>query len=147
VPARERSSLRRVVVACLAALDAIAVENPALPGTPDVNYAEGWLELKSLTRWPANRNTPVRVEHWTPEQKVRHLRRSRVGGETYVLIESVQEKEVLLLEGGVAARILGRVPVPELRAAAVARWADRAEMRRELPRLLSSRSRDFPDDP
>jgi hypothetical protein len=115
----------------------MAVENPILPGTPDVNVSTGaWIELKSMERWPKMPHTVLRIEHWTPQQRVWHIRRSRVGGETYVLLELVEDKHFLLLAGGTAARILGRTTRPELEASALVVWRTRGEMRTGLLAFL-----------
>lgn len=143
MPRRERT-LRDTVCRALLTLDAIAVENPALPGTPDVNYVEGWIELKSWERWPVGEDTILRMDHWTPQQRVRHIRRARAGGRTLVLLEIVQSKDYLLLDGDVAARIMGRATRAQLEAAARARWPSKQAMRAELPDLLSTLNRTPP---
>lgn len=137
MPARE-SSLRSAVIEALIHLDAVAVENPALPGTPDVNYVEGWIELKSVPKWPVQHHVTIKLEHWTPQQKVWHLRRSRVGGQTYVMLEAVVPGDILLLRGETAAKILGAATRQELAAVALAEWPSRAEMKAQLPSLLRS---------
>ena len=63
--------MRKNVCDWLKDYDAFAVENPANPGTPDVSYVEGWIELKQLDAWPAREDTPVRIEHYTPQQRIR----------------------------------------------------------------------------
>lgn len=89
-----------------AGLDPFAVENPILPGTPDVNYRDGWIELKDVDRWPP-RGGPMRVPHFTPQQRIRHRKRRAVGGRSYVLIRV--DRDWLLFDGAIAAEILGDV--------------------------------------
>ena len=133
---RRESSLRSVVVETLREFHAIAVENPALPGTPDVNYVGGWLELKSLDRWPARAATPVRIEHWTPQQRVWHVLRARAGGRSFVLIEIVDPGDVLLLDGPAAVSFIGKANRAQLLELAVKSWPNRAGMRADLLPLL-----------
>lgn len=103
--------------------DAVAVENPAYPGTPDVNYVEGWIELKWLRRWPSNAWTaPVRLDHFTPQQRTWLLRRSRRGGNVHVLLQVGREH--LLFRAPEAAALLGRAPRQELYDNALRHWPD-----------------------
>lgn len=106
--------MRRVVVDSLreAGRDPISVENPAYPGTPDVNFVEGWVELKQLPEWPKKEATPVAVPHFTPQQRIWLLKRARAGGNIWLLLQV--EKEWLLLDGATASEYLGRVPKSEL---------------------------------
>lgn len=104
----------------LEGLDPVRVENPAHPGTPDVNYVEGWIELKELKKWPARLNTIVRVEHFTPQQRIWLDRRWRTGGAAWLLLKVGQDW--LLLTGEVAARVLGKSTRGELLQAATKVW-------------------------
>lgn len=106
------SSWRTDVVNGLNRLDAHAVENPALPGTPDVNYVEGWLELKWERNWPARSPTVVKCEHYSPQQRIYHRKRWGAGGQVYLLWKI--GVLWLLFEGHVAARVVGKVPREEL---------------------------------
>lgn len=105
--------------------DLIRVENPAWPGTPDVNYCigyfEGWIELKNVATWPVREKTPLRVEHFTSQQRTWLTRRSQAGGTVWVLLR-VAPIEWLLFEGQVAAALLGRVPRSVLYHRCVKRW-------------------------
>lgn len=93
--------LRGRINRMLKPLHAIAVENPALPGTPDVNYIGGWLELKQLRSWPVLEATNVVIEHFTPQQRVWHLQRRMLGGTSRVIIQC--RREWLAMDGAVAA--------------------------------------------
>lgn len=106
------SDMRTKMVGALKHLHAVAVENPALPGTPDVNYVEGWVELKWSRRWPARPTTNVPCEHYTPQQRIWHRRRSRAGGRVHLLWKIAQQW--LLFEGQVAARVVGKAPREQL---------------------------------
>jgi hypothetical protein len=71
--------------------DAVRVENPAWPGTPDVHWCmdgiEGWLELKEVPEWPKRPGTPLRIDHYTSQQRVWQRRRYNAGGRVHVLIK------------------------------------------------------------
>ena len=96
---------RRKICKLLKSLDAIPVENPARPGTPDINYVEGWLELKRIRNWPKNLDKNLRVPSFTPQQRNRHRLRRHVKGESYVLLHV--SNDWVFLDGLVAANILG----------------------------------------
>ncbi len=101
-------------------LDPVRVENPIVPGTPDVNYTGGWIELKWCERWPPM-GGPLRVDHFTQQQKVWLTKRRHAGGRAFLLLK-VGENEWLLFDGAVAAGVLGQVEQQKLYAACVARW-------------------------
>lgn len=111
--------MRARVVRALRPLDAIPVENGALPGTPDVEFVGGWIELKTEDRWPP-RGGPLRLKRFTAEQRLWLRRRNRRGGHAWVLLRV--SKEWLLFTGATAARILGHADRSELLAHAMRHW-------------------------
>lgn len=116
------SDQRSTVVKALKKLDAVAVENPAYPGTPDVNYIEGWIELKWLRTWPARQDTIVTLKHYTPQQKIFAVRRRRAGGNCWLLLQV--RNQWLLFDGAVAAIKLNKSTAKELHDAAHKVWPD-----------------------
>ena len=105
------SDMRAKVIVALRSLDAVAVENPAYPGTPDVNYVEGWIELKWLRKWPVNGGI-VKIEHFSPQQKVWLVKRWSKGGNVFLLLQC--KREWLLFDGLTAAQIVGNATREEL---------------------------------
>lgn len=110
--------MRSKVIATLAPLHAVPVENPAKPGTPDVNYVEGWIELKWLRSWPKRPETVVTIDHYTIQQKLWAYKRRKAGGQCWFLLQC--HKEWLLLDGAVAAFTVNRATRAQLVEAAVA---------------------------
>ena len=109
-----RQHLVRVLKA--AGLDPVSVENPAHPGTPDLNYADGWLELKWVRSAPINPETPLLLAHFSPQQRVWLLRRWRAGGNVHLLLCCAGEW--MLFDGDVAVEVVGKSTLPELRKVA-----------------------------
>jgi hypothetical protein len=139
------SDMRQLVVRALAGLDPVSVENPAHPGTPDVNHTGGWLELKRVDAWPARPGSPLRLPHFTPQQRVWLRRRCasrprgaclllRVDGKTggpvrheSVVVDLVAPRrhtaEWLLFAGDAAAEHVGNVNRDRLREIAIGIWS------------------------
>jgi hypothetical protein len=113
--------MRQRVIHLLRSLDAISVENPVYPGTPDVNFVEGWLELKWLPDWPARKETVVHIDHFTPQQRVWLLKRSTHRGNARLLL--CVHREWLLFDGLTASAHVGRVPRNLLYKLAQRCWA------------------------
>ena len=126
--------MRQRVVKALKKLDAWSVENPCRPGTPDVNFIEGWIELKWRAEWPKRTTTVVRLPHFTPQQKLHLGRRWLKGGNAYLLLQVAQDW--LLFNGEEAAKIVGQATRAELEASAQAQWHS-PNLREDLPPELS----------
>lgn len=80
------SDIRKRVVAALRPLHAQAVENPINPGTPDVEFVGGWMEIKYLKSWPKRPTTKVTVQHFTPQQRIWIRDRVEKGGKVLLLL-------------------------------------------------------------
>lgn len=124
---------RQRVVKALRHLDAFAVENRVRPGTPDVNYIGGWIELKWLRYWPKHSDVwkaneegeptqpLVHLDHFTPQQRVWLKNRWRKGGRAFLLLQAHQS-DWLLFDGETAAHAVGRVSRSELFRRALVTW-------------------------
>lgn len=60
-------------------------------GTPDVNISTGWVELKWAKSWPSRPSTPLRLPHFTDEQRNWALRRKGAGGRCWLVLQVKQE--------------------------------------------------------
>jgi hypothetical protein len=87
----------------------LRVENPACPGTPDVHYCvdgiSGWLELKRLESWPVRAGTPVRIEHYTKEQRLWIMDYALNGGRVHLLLQVASD--FLLFDPSAAVDVVG----------------------------------------
>lgn len=103
------SDMRSKVIRLLKPLDAVAVENRVGPGTPDVNFIGGWVELKWWRSMPAKPDTPATLDHYTKIQKLWLKRRQLKGEKTWVLAQCKREWWLFdypnLLEVGEMTRI------------------------------------------
>jgi len=126
--------MRKNVVQILAPLDGKPVENPAWPGFPDVNYIEGVVELKKVDRWPAREATPLKLDHFTREQRIFLERRWRKGGNAFLLLQV--NKTFLLYDGSDVQQIGRTLNQQELRDKALKVWEGLAELRKDLTEWL-----------
>ena len=101
------AGMRSQVVRALRSLDAVAVENPAHPGTPDVNCTLGWIELKWLRAWPKGAGTIVALPHFTQQQRIWLQRRHAAGGKVWLLFKV--SRTWMLFDGPTAAKSVGKV--------------------------------------
>lgn len=113
-------TMRQRVVKALRPLHAISVENACGVGTPDVNYAHGWIELKALPTAPVRPTTPVRLPHFTNVQKIWLMKRAEAGGHACVLL--MVGEEWFKISAGTAVAHLGKVPISQLRNLAANYW-------------------------
>lgn len=125
---------RQIVVSALKGLHAISVENKIHPGTPDVNYMEGWIELKWLRAWPKRGDTVVRLSHFNVSQRLWLKRRCNLGGSSWLLLQC--RREWLLFTGRDAADYVGRVTRDGLYRCARVLWTQ-GLIKRELVDCLT----------
>lgn len=126
---KPESRMRAVVLDALRTLHAVPVESGLTsPGIPDVNHAHGWIELKTADRWPARAATPLRLPHFTQEQRIWIARRARLSvattGREGVHVLLLVGCEWLLFRGSVAATVLGFASRDELSRACEVHWLD-----------------------
>lgn len=114
------SDMRSRVTSVLRPLHAVAVENPVRPGTPDVNYVEGWLELKWARNWPKRVDSPLVLDHWTPEQRIFFIERVNAGGKIHLLLQV--QTQWFLLPPMWAVQHLGKATRQQIIEAAEKSW-------------------------
>lgn len=131
----ENATMRRTVVRLLKPLHAISVENGAThSGTPDVNYIEGWIENKAMEHWPVRAVTPLRIKHFTPQQRIWLFKRHAAGGRVHLLL--TVDRYWLLFRGDIAAEYVGRVPKKRLYELACATWTGNPPQKELISCLL-----------
>jgi hypothetical protein len=116
----------------LKGLDPCRVENLVNPGTPDINYIEGWIELKFSYCWP-KRGGVLKIKHFTPQQRAWLTRRCLEGGKAFLILHI--GCEWLLFNGMVAAQCVGESTREEMYRHCIANW-DRLPTKEELQRWL-----------
>ncbi len=72
-------------------LDPVRIENSltydkTVIGVPDINFIPGWAELKWKKGYPKRKDTPVRIEHYTQNQKDWLARRAEAGGNAWLVL-------------------------------------------------------------
>lgn len=115
-------TMRSRVIKALKELHAIPIENHIIPGTPDINYNNGWIELKYIKNWPKNEKTIVSINHFTAQQRRWLENRCQKNGNAYLLLHIYSTKQWLLFTGDVAARYIGSSTKNELESLAYSRW-------------------------
>jgi hypothetical protein len=113
---------RATVIKALKPIGGFAVENSVGPGTPDVSYIGGWIELKWLRDWPKRSDTPVRFPHYTVKQRMWGQRYWDKGGCSWLLLQ--RRREWLLFTAPVAAEYVGNVPRGDLYEVAFQHWTE-----------------------
>ena len=117
------ADFRREVVKLLAPLDAFPFESALMTaktiGVPDINFAGGFIELKILKAWPKRTDTPVKIPHYTDEQREWARRRTAAGEDVWFMLKV--RSEWLLLDSDGSSRI-GEMNKQELIEACRAYW-------------------------
>jgi hypothetical protein len=104
------------------------IESMCGQGVPDV-YAtiDGimlWIELKYAHEWPKRVLTPLRFEHYTPQQKNWIRRHGRAGANVFLFIQV--EKDYLLFTWKDALKV-GTLTKPQLMKIAYRHWKNRID--------------------
>jgi hypothetical protein len=91
-------------------------------GMPDVEFVGGWAEIKWLPRFPLRASTPVRIPHYTDDQR-RWLRTRQAAGETCFLVLQVRNEWFVWDADG--AQTVGHQTKEEMKQSAKAYWNHR----------------------
>ena len=113
-------ALSKRVVLAIRKLDPVLVDNPRKPGTPDINFIEGWVELKYLPEWPKRATTLVKFPKFYPQQRVWLVKRTLSGGKCFVLVQI--KFMYILYQGGFAAQHFDKMTKEELLKNALKVW-------------------------
>lgn len=112
-PTVAETNLNDRVMGALKPWDPRRVENSVDPGSPDIEYIGGHIEDKHVRSWPLRAGTPLRVPHYTAQQRGWHRRRRLAGGRVHVVIEVAGE--VFVFDAAHAAEGLGSWTRDEMR--------------------------------
>ena len=119
------SGLWKQIQPLLQPLDGIRIEDSLGLGIPDVNYMEGWIELKWVDDWPVRDTTILRVPHFTAEQRTWLTRRCESGGRAHVLLSVGGDK--MLFWGLTACQVVGHLNRDRLEKWAIKTWPKRSK--------------------
>lgn len=108
---KPEAQMRMDLVAEYKELHMKPIENIVGTGTPDVNYIDGWLELKLLDNWPAKAGTIVKFKRYTQNQRLWLIDRWTLGGRAFLVVKVAQEWLVI---AGLDAAPAGLVTRSEL---------------------------------
>jgi hypothetical protein len=98
----EKSLWRTIQKNMIDRWEADRVENPANPGTPDVYFTlkqtgtMGWIELKYAHEWPKRETTPLKLKHFTKQQRSFFRRHGELGANLFILLQF--DREYFLLD-------------------------------------------------
>ena len=102
------------------------IESPDTePGIADVTYSlligvRGWIELKHIHKYPVSPKTPIRIEHYTPVQKLFLWKEGNNAGYAFLFIQI--ERDYLLFDH-VAAQNVGELTKQEMIDCAIGYWS------------------------
>lgn len=134
------AGMRTKVTSLLRDYHAFAVENPVLPGTPDVNCTLGWIELKWTKRWPkVGENSIIRLEHFTQQQRIFLLKRHSVDGTGFLLWKC--GPHWMLFDGQTAFHRVGKCSRRELLDSALGVW-EGSILKEELVTIMKEERND-----
>lgn len=110
----------------------VRIENRVESGTPDVNGCfthdgkgvDAWIELKTRDSWPKRLTTPIKLPHFTDEQKKWLLARRRSGGRSFLFVRVGRE---YFLFSAVAAYTIEQYSRPDWEARALAHYRNRVD--------------------
>lgn len=98
--------------------EADRVENPANPGMPDVYFTlkktgtMGWIELKYAHEWPKRETTPLKLKHFTKQQRSFFRRHGEIGANLFILLQVDREYFLLNYPVCLAIGTLTRTDYP-----------------------------------
>lgn len=103
--------------------EAERIENRLNTGTPDVAYSmrkvHGWIELKFMPDSPRRIDKPLKIEHFTPDQRNWLHKHGTRGGHCFILLRVGREpvSEWLMFDHTLAYRVGVDMTMDELRKA------------------------------
>lgn len=101
-------------------LNPVRIENALFtPGLPDVSFSPGFCELKWLKSYPKRETTPVRIEHYTDDQRKWLLRRATAGGGAWLALKVKSDRYVFNAQ---QAQDVGNLTHSELKQNCLAHW-------------------------
>jgi hypothetical protein len=116
------SSFRARVVKLLGKRMGIPVENSAYPGTPDVFYIGGEIELKYAVKFPIGKDEWIR-----PSQRAYLRTHARCGGKAHVLVQ-VGRGQFYLFPGESAAEMHAPISLEDAQNLSAAMFNDLSEL-------------------
>lgn len=130
--------MRQLVIKILKPLDGVSVENSVGPGTPDINYMGGWIELKWLRSWPKKADTIVVLDHELEMVQIAWARkRINRGGRSWVMLQA-NRTDWLIWPGNVAGEVLGFSTRQKLIETALVHYWTGSHMKRSLVKWLQN---------